>query len=64
MGYSPWGHTESDITEAIKQQQQLQHGSDILLLVSNRTLGKEAQLLTVKAKFTFIPLFSVDKILE
>ena len=56
MGYSPWGHTESDPTEAIKQQQLLQHGSDILLLVSNRTLGKEAQLLTVKAKFTSIPL--------
>ena len=63
MWWAIWGHTESDTTEVIKQQQ-LQHGSDILLLVSNRTLGKEAQLLTVKAKFTSIPLFSVDKILE
>ena len=63
MWWAIWGHTESDTNEVIKQQQ-LQHGSDILLLVSNRTLGKEARLLTVKAKFTSIPLFSVDKILE
>ena len=25
MGYNPWGHTESDTTEATQQQQQVGH---------------------------------------